>query len=146
MRRFAALFAAVLLSGCAATVQVGPAAPDPEPTVIGAENGIVPTSSIAIYRASEAGFVGNVATAPALLLGDRSLGTCRIGRPLIIRVKPGVYTVTALTQTGKVTRRVTVTEGETTHLRCGTAATPSLTPAPRLDPVDAETANREVGL
>ena len=146
MRRFAVFSVVFLLAGCAAAIQVGPAAPDPQPTVIGAENGIVPGSAIAVYRASEAGFAGNIAATPALLLGDRSLGTCRFGRPLIIRVSPGVYTVTALTQAGRVTRRVSVSEGETTHLRCGTAATPSLTPAPRLDAVDPQTANREAGL
>lgn len=134
----------LLLPGCAATIQVGPAAPDPTPTVIG--QGIEPASEIVIYRASEPGFVANVAATPALLLDGRSVGTCRFGRPLRLRLPAGRYDIAAVTPESKVNQQVVLDEGETIHLRCGTAATPSLSPDPRLTPVDHETAAREAGL
>jgi len=134
----------LVLSGCAAVIQVGPAAPDPDPTIIGV--GVEPTSEIIIYRAAEAGLLPNVVTTPAILLNRNSVGTCRFGRPLILRVPAGNYTVTALTKSGEENQWVTLEEGDTRYLRCGVVAAPSVSPKPRLNRIDAETAAREAGL
>ncbi len=140
--RLIALF--LILTGCAAVVQIGPAAPDPDPTIIGV--GDAPTSEIYIYRAAEAGLLPNVATTPALLLNRNSVGTCRFGRPLVLRLPAGNYTVTALTQSGEENQWVTLDEGDVRYLRCGVVAAPSISPIPRLTRVDAETAAREARL
>ena len=137
-------FMPLFLSACAATIQVGDPAPDPTPTIIG--EGPEPGSAIVVYRASEAGFLGNVATNPALFLDERSMGTCRIGAPLVIRLAPGDYVLGAITQSGQAREAVTVGDGETVYLRCGTDASPSLTPPPFLDPVDATTGSRQSGV
>ncbi len=141
MRLIVLLF---ILSGCAAVIQVGPAAPDPDPTIIGV--GEEPTSEIYIYRAAEAGLLPNVATTPALLLNRNSVGTCRFGHPLVLRLPAGNYTVTALTQSGEENQWVTLEEGDTRYLRCGVVAAPSISPKPRLNRVDADTAASEAGL
>ena len=133
-----------LLSACAATLQVGDPAPDPTPTIIG--EGSDPGSAIVIYRASEAGFLGNVATNPALFLGERSMGTCRIGAPLVIRLAPGDYVIGAITQAGQTREAVSVADGQTAYVRCGTTASPSLTPPPFLDPVEASAGARQSGV
>ena len=133
-----------LLSACAATIQVGDPAPDPTPTIIG--EGADPGSAIVIYRASEAGFLGNVATNPALFLDERSMGTCRIGAPLVIRLAPGDYVIWAITQAGQTREAVSVADGQTVYVRCGTTASPSLTPPPLLDPVDASAGARQSGV
>lgn len=134
------------LSACAATIQVGDPAPDPTPTIIGTGTGTDPGSAIIIYRASEAGFLANVATNPALFLDERSMGTCRIGAPLVIRLAAGDYVVGAITQAGQAREAVTVTEGQTLYVRCGTTASPSLSPPPFLDPVDTSTGARQSGV
>ena len=54
-----------ILSACAANIQVGDPAPDPTPTIIG--EGTNPGSAIVVYRASETGFLANVATNPGAL-------------------------------------------------------------------------------
>ena len=132
------------LAGCAAAIQVGPTAPAPEPAFD--PDRPDPGAEIIIYRASEAGFLGNLATNPGLTLNGEAVGTCRFGRPLPIRLPPGTYRVGAITAAGSVDAEVEAVLGQTTYLRCGTAATPSLSPAPQLTPVDAATAAREVGL
>jgi hypothetical protein len=134
----------LLLSACAATLQVGDPAPDPTPTIIG--QGADPGSAIVIYRASEAGFLGNVATNPALFLDERSMGTCRIGAPLVIRLAAGDYVVGAITQSGQAREALSVSDGQTLYVRCGTTASPSLSPPPFLDPVDATTGARQSGV
>ena len=134
----------LILTGCAAVVQVGPAAPDADPTIIGV--GETPTSEIYIYRAAEAGLLPNVVTTPALLLNRNSVGTCRFGHPLVLRVPAGNYTVTALTQSGEENQWVVLEEGDVRYLRCGVVAAPSISPKPRLNRVDAETAAREARL
>ena len=131
-----------LLAGCAAAIQVGPASPDPTPTIIG--EGDDPASTVIVYRRSEAGFVGNIAATPAVAINGRSVGTCRFDRPLVLRVPEGTHTVTVLSQTGQVDQQVAVGEGETRYLRCGTAATPAFSPDPSLVPVGADTATREL--
>ncbi|QMU57044.1 MAG: hypothetical protein GKR98_01800 [Boseongicola sp.] len=134
----------LILSGCAAAVQIGPAAPDPEPLIIG--QGPVPTNEIHIYRPAEAGLITTVATAPALLLDNRTIGTCRFGQPLLIRVPKGNYTITALTGNGEENQWVTVDDGDKVYLRCGTAPASALSPVPRLDRVSSETAATEASL
>lgn len=134
----------LLLSACAATIQVGDPAPDPTPTIIG--QGSDPGSAIVIYRASEAGFLGNVATNPALFLDERSMGTCRIGAPLVIRLAAGDYVLGSITQGGQAREAVSVAEGQTVYVRCGTTASPSLTPPPFLDPVEASAGARQSGV
>jgi hypothetical protein len=133
-----------ILSACAANIQVGDPARDPTPTIIG--EGTNPGSAIVVYRASETGFLANVATNPALFLGERLMGTCRIGAPLVIRLAPGDYVVGAITQAGQAREAVSVLEGQTLYVRCGTTATPSLAPPPFLDPVDASTGARQSGV
>ncbi len=134
----------VLLAGCAAAIQVGPAAPDPNPTIIGV--GVDPGAEIVVYRANSAGFIGNVAATPALTLDGRSVGTCRIGQPLLLRLPAGTHRIEAITQNGQVTQDVSVQDGETRYLRCGTATAPTLSPRPSLQPVDTATATRELNL
>lgn len=140
--RVIALF--LILSGCAAVIQVGPAAPDPDPTIIGV--GDEPTSEIIIYRAAEAGLLPNVVTTPAILLNRNPVGTCRFGHPLVLRLPAGNYTVTARAESGEENQWVTLEKGDVHHLRCGVVAAPSVSPKPRLDRVDAETAAREARL
>ena len=139
-----AILSFLAATGCAAVVPIGPAGPDPSPTIIG--EGETPTNEIIVFRPAEVGFITNVGTSPAILLGERSLGTCRIGAPIIIRVPAGDWTVTALTQSGQVSEVVSVGEGDTKHLRCGTESLPSLISAPTLEPVGADIASREAGL
>lgn len=138
------LFLILALSACAGAIQIGPAGPDPDPTVIGEGN--VPDNEILVYRAGQIGLVTNVATNPAILLDGRSIGTCRIGQPLLIRVPEGTWTITALTPNGRVTREVSVEAGDRRNLRCGTSVLPALGPAPTLVPVGDETALEEAGL
>ena len=132
------------LSACAGAVQIGPASPDPDPTIIG--EGDIPANEILVYRASEIGLLPNVATSPAVLLGERSIGTCRIGQPILLKVPDGTWTITALTAHGEVSQDVTVRQGERKNLRCGTTGAPSLNPAPTLVPVGTEIALEESGL
>lgn len=133
-----------LLAGCAAAIQVGPAGPDPTPTIVG--EGTDPGATIIVYRRSEAGFVGNVAATPAITYDGRSVGTCRFDRPLVLRVPQGTHQVTALTENGQVNQSVMVGDGETRYLRCGIAAAPLFSPNPTLQPIDRATAERELNL
>jgi hypothetical protein len=138
------IFSALALSACAAAVQLGPASPDPNPTVFG--EGEVPSNEILVYRAGQVGLVTNVATSPAILLDGRSIGTCRIGQPILIRVPSGTWTITALSANGQVSQEVTVSENERKNLRCGTSDVPALSPSPILIPVETEVAFEEAGL
>ena len=142
--RILPLLAAFSLSACAATVPVGSPGPDPDPTVIGEGN--MPANEIVVYRAASVGFVPNVGTAPAILLDGRSVGTCRVGQPLVFRVPNGTWTITAMTASGQVSQGVRVEDGERKNLRCGTSPVPSLSPVPTLVPVGTEVAQEEAGL
>ena len=142
--RILLIFSALALSACAAAVQLGPASPDPDPTIIG--EGEMPSNEILVYRASQVGLVTNVAASPAILLDGRSIGTCRIGQPILIRVPSGTWTITALSANGQVSQEVTVTENERKNLRCGTSDVTSLRPSPILIPVETEVACEEAGL
>ena len=142
--RFLTLIFAFSLTACAGAVQIGPAGQDPDPTIIG--EGDVPSNEILVYRRTEVGLVTNVATAPAILLNGRSIGTCRVGQPILIRVPQGTWTITAMTANGQVNQEVTVGEGDRTNLRCGTSSVPSLSPAPTLITVATEVAQEEAGL
>ena len=142
--RFLSLIFAFSLTACAGAVQIGPAGPDPDPTIIG--EGEMPSNEILVYRRTEVGLVTNVASAPAILLDGRSIGTCRVGQPILIRVPQGTWTITALSANGQVNQEVTVTEGDRASLRCGTSPVPSLNPAPTLTPVATEAALEEAGL
>ena len=126
-----ALLLPLLLAGCAAAIQVGTPAADPNPTIVGTGN--TPSSQILITRPNEAGLVTQVAATPAILLDGRSVGTCRFGSPIRLRVPPGRYTVTALTENGEESQWVVLEEGQSVSLRCGVVATPGITPKPRLD-------------
>lgn len=132
------------LAGCAAAIQVGPAGPDPTPTIVG--EGVDPGATIIVYRRSEAGFVGNIAATPAITYDGRSVGTCRFDRPLVLRVPAGTHQVAVLTENGQVNQQVVVRDGETGYLRCGTAASPAFSPKPALQAVDRATAERELNL
>lgn len=143
MRLFAIL-AALTLAACAGAVQVGPAGPDPDPTVIG--QGDEPANRIIVYRAAEIGFVANVASAPAILLDGRSVGTCRIGQPLVFKVPDGTWKITALGAGGEVSDAVTIQNGDRVNLRCGVSPAPALSPAPTLVRVETGVAMKEAGL
>ncbi len=138
------LLFAFALSGCAGTIQVGPAAPDGTPTVIG--TGATPGNTIVVYRPSSIGVLTNEFTNPALVFQGEARGTCRVGAPLVLRVPDGVWTVEAVTGAGRTAAEVTVGGGEMAYLRCGTEATPSLGPRPVLVSVTDETGAREAGL
>ena len=137
-------FLGLLVTACAGAIQIGPAGPDPDPTVIG--EGDIPDNEIVVYRASEFGLITNVATAPAILLGERPICTCRIGQPIILKVPDGTWVISALTVNGEVSQEVTVRKGERKNLRCGVTAAPSLNPAPTLEPVGTGVALEEAGL
>ena len=128
MRNLALL---LLLPACAAAIEVGTPGPDPDPTIIG--SGTPGSAEILISRPSEAGLITQVAATPAILLDGRSVGTCRFGRPLRLRLPAGNYTVTALTENGEENQWVVMKEGEQVNLRCGVLATPNVTPMPRLE-------------
>lgn len=119
------------LSGCAAAIQIGPTGPDPDPAY---SDGVMPPNEILITRPSEAGFLTNVGTRPAILIGGREVGHCNVGRPLLLRVADGSWVVTARTAAGEVRRTVTVRGGETARLTCTTSPDPSLRPLPVLNP------------
>lgn len=106
----------------------------------------MPSNEIVVYRAGQVGLVTNVASSPAILLDGRSIGTCRIGQPILIRVPSGTWTITALSANGQVSQEVTVGENERKNLRCGTSDVPSLNPSPILVPVETEVAFEEAGL
>lgn len=142
--RILALFLVFSLTACAATIPIGRPAADPNPTIIG--EGDMPSNEILVYRAATVGLLPNVGTAPAILLDGRSIGTCRVGQPLLFRVPEGTWTITAMTANGQVSQEVSVGDGERKNLRCGTSTTPSLTPAPTLVPVGTEVAIEEAGL
>ena len=128
------------LSGCAAVVQVGPAAQDDEPTVIG--QGTDPDAEIYVYRAAQAGFVGNVVSAPEVTLNGQVVGTCSHGRPLVLRVPSGTHQVAA----ADTIINAQPAENEPVYLRCGVKGAPSLSPTGTLVEVDATTAAREASL
>ena len=118
------------LSGCAVAIQQGPAGIDPDPTVIG--QGVVPDNEILISRASNIGFLPNVATSPTLFLNGDEVGVCRVGYPVLLRVPDGTWIITASTSRGQVNQEVRVSGGEAVALRCGTTPVPSLGPKPVL--------------
>ena len=120
----------MVLSGCAAAIKVGPAGPDPTPTIVG--EGDAPGSTIIVYRRSEAGFIGTVASTPAITVNGQGVGTCRFDRPLVLRLPDGVHTLTALTENGQVSQAVSLAE--------------VFAPEPSLVPVDDGTARRELNL
>ncbi|MDJ1017064.1 MAG: hypothetical protein QNJ35_11180 [Paracoccaceae bacterium] len=134
----------LLLAGCVGAVQIGPAAPDPDPTIIG--QGVDPANEITIYRAAYFGLATSVAANPALVLDGRSVGTCRIGAPLVLRVPDGDYEIAAVTPAGTVTQTVSVSNGSQIFIRCGTGSAPAPAPVPVLETVTAETADREAGI
>lgn len=143
MRYLVTLLALSVLSACAAAVPIGSPGADPSPTILG--EGEMPSNEILIYRPAEVGFVTNVATAPAILLDGRPIGTCRIGQPIVLRVPAGTWTISALGQSGEIVREVSVRDGARASLRCGTTADP-FKPAPTLVMVDAVTGFEEAGL
>ena len=134
----------VVLSACAGAVQIGPSAPDPDPVVIG--QGTDYQAEIVIYRESEVGFIANVATAPEIFLGERRIGTCLTGKPYVLRLPAGNYTVRLRTGKTEENQWVVLSEGETVYLRCGTESGPSLSPAPILVREEAESARRAAGV
>ena len=138
------ILAAMLFSGCAGTVQIGPAAPDASPTVIGA--GATPGNTIVVYRPSSFGVLTNEFTNPALLFQGQARGTCRVGAPLVLRVPDGAWTIEAVTEAGRTSSVVSVRDGDTAYIRCGTDPTPSFGPRPVLTPVANETGAQEAGL
>ncbi len=125
----------LLLPACAAAVQVGTPGPDPSPTIMG--EGTPGSAEILITRPNEAGLITQVAETPVLLLDGQSVGTCRFGAPLRLRLPEGSYEVTALTENGEESQWIVLEEGEAVSLRCGVLATPNVTPMPRLDRVAA---------
>ena len=118
----------LLLSGCAAAVQIGPAASDAEPTTIG--GGDEPTQRNPNYTPVRSRPIMTIATIPVIYLDDMEVGTCEVGKPLLLRVPDGTWVVTARTPSGEMARRVTVGNAETVEMTCG--ASESLRPRPLL--------------
>ncbi len=132
-----------LFAACATTVQVGSVAPDPDPAFIGDTD--MPTNEVLIYRpAGEVGAATTVFTRPAIMVNDNNVGDCEVGKPLLIRLPEGRWTVTAITATDQVSQQVTVDEFDTACFRCG--ATGAFSPAPTLVPVTRAVAEAEGGI
>lgn len=129
---------AFMLAACGSARELAPS----PPAVSG--SGATPTNEILVYRRAEPGVSVNLATAPAILLDGRSIGTCRIAQPILIKVPKGTWAITALSVNGEVSQEVTVAEGDHADLRCGTSAT--MSEAPILTQVDRKTALAESGL
>lgn len=132
----------LLLAACAGAVRVGPAGPDPNAS---ASQNSDSANKIVVYRASEFGFLGNVATSPGLTLNGDAIGTCRIGTPAVLRVPDGTWTIGAISENGNVNQDVTVANGTSSYIRCGVEPSPSFGPKPVLMPVSAEVGSREAG-
>lgn len=139
MKHILPLPAAFLLTACAVAFPVGP--PNPQGSGISDEN----TGTIVVYRNAVAGFIGNVASTPAITVDGNSAGVCLTNQPAVVTVAPGTHTVT-LTENGQASQEVSVETDETIYLRCDTEANPRLSPAPTLEPVDAATGARESGV
>lgn len=142
--RIATAFLAFSLAACGGAYQSTLPAGAPSPTVSGGVDD--PSNEIVIYRRAEIGVTANLAASPAILLDGRTIGTCRIAQPIIIRVPEGTWTITALTANGEVSQEVTVGEGDRANLRCGTSSVSPDNPVPTLISVETELAQKEAGL
>lgn len=131
-----------LLAACAGTVQVGPTGPDPTPPSI---EGDMPTNEVLVYRPrAELGLATTVFTRPAIMVNDNNIGDCQVGKPLLIRLPEGRWSVTAITASDEITQQVTVSEFDTAYFRCG--ATGGLSPRPTLVRVTRAVAEAEGGI
>ena len=139
-----AIFFPIVLAGCAGLVQVGSPGQDPVPTFVA--GGAEPGNTLIIYRPSEIGFIPNVGTAPEVTLNGESVGNCRVGSPLVLRVPDGNWRVGTRSGTRSIDQTIEVSQGSTRYFICGTEATPSLAPAPVLEPVENSTGSKEAGL
>lgn len=142
--RVAPVFLAFSLAACGGGYQSTLPATAPPPTISGGDN--VPSNQIVIYRRAEIGVTANLVASPAILLDGRTIGTCRIAQPIVIRVPEGSWTITALTANGEVSQEVIVGEGDRANLRCGTSTASPDIPVPTLTSVDTEIAQQEAGL
>ena len=133
----------LLLAACATTVQVGSTGPDPDPTFIG--EGEMPSNEVLIYRpAGEVGVATTVFTSPAIMINDNNVGDCRVGKPLLVRLPEGRWTVTAITSNSQVAQNVTVDEFDSAYFRCGVTGT--FSPVPTLVRVTRGVAEAEGGI
>lgn len=139
MRKLSFCAVPLILSACAAVVQVGPAAPDGTPAV---PVGAVTSAQIVVYRPASFGPITSVATSPEIKSNGQTMGRCRVGYPIRINVAPGEYDITAATSARDTLEFITVSAGETAYLRCGV----TLTRAPLLVPVSVEKAESDLGL
>lgn len=142
--RFAPVFLAFTLAACGGEYRSSLPNSAPAPAISGGPG--VPTNEILIYRRAEIGITPNLAASPAILLDGRTIGTCRIAQPILIRVPEGTWTITALGANGEVSQEVTVGEGDRANLRCGTSTVTPDAPVPTLTPVETELAQKEAGL
>lgn len=142
MKREILLTLPLLLAACATTVQVGPTAPDADPDFI---DGDMPTNEVLIYRpAGEVGLATTVFNRPAILVDDTNVGDCQVGKPLLIRLPEGRWTVTAITANDEISQQVRVEEFDTAYFRCG--ATGGISPVPTLTRVTRDVAEAEGGI
>ena len=107
----------LLLPGCAAVVQVGPAAQDDDPQWLG--EGEPPGNEVRITRPSEAGLITTVATRPTIRLDGREVGRCQVGKPIVLRLPDGSYAISAETAAGRATQWVTVSDFAQVDITCG---------------------------
>ena len=132
----------IALAACATTVQVGPTGPDPDPPVI---EGEMPTNEVLIYRpAGEVGAATTVFTRPAIMINDNNVGDCQVGKPLLVRLPEGRWTVTAITANDQTAQTVSVADFDTAYFRCG--VTGAFSPTPTLVRVTRAVAEAEGGI
>ncbi|MEO9827388.1 MAG: hypothetical protein ABJF50_23530 [Paracoccaceae bacterium] len=129
----------LLLAACATSVQVGSTGPDPNPPAI---EGDMPTNEVLVYRpAGQPGLATTVFTRPAIMVNDNNVGDCQVGKPLLIRLPEGRWTVTAITANDRTTEMVDVEDFDTAYFRCG--VTGGFAPVPTLVRVTRAVAESE---
>ena len=137
-----ALTLPLLLTACAATVQVGPTGPDPTPPVI---EGDMPTNEVLVYRPrAEAGLATAVFSRLAIMVNENNVGDCQVGKPLLIRLPEGRWTITAITAHDQTAQQVRVDDFDTAYFRCGVSN--ALAPVPTLTRVTRDMAEAEGGI
>jgi hypothetical protein len=105
----------------------------------------MPTNEVLVYRpAGQTGLATTVFTRPAIMVNENNVGDCQVGKPLLIRLPEGRWTLTAITANDRVAQEVSVDAFDTAYFRCG--ATGGLSPRPTLVRVTRAVAVAEGGI